>query len=579
MILSTNWSHLPCNLLKFPLEIPKKLFPTPSDNPLWACLNVGSHVSIPMSEIEIPQNNSTETTETSLFSFDLFSPTGVNEIDQKNEPAKDVEPKQDRNNKSDDKPTFDFSKFAESNLGSDLTLPSKIQLEPRKQAPKVDPFEFKDRTGVYSATLNSNKEVTSFKDEEGEWIKDRDKDIWRRKASQRTDYFAGTAKIENNKLVITDTDTGVTRVREEDGTLTTSFNGRSGEKYAVKTNSQGVATFSQLGDELWDSEDGKNWKLRDSDRTWSGERRINEFGQIFQHPQDGTEFAFDHSRELEKVYSKQNELTRKWGITFGVPGSKFEYSNKVYTARQPSLKELEVVDRVLLRNQQMDVSNLQFIFSDANPATDGGTTWGVYRRRGNFGRPQIPVFPGPQTEEGWYALEGTMEHELVHHEQEMVYGTTQWSGKNANEITAPITAAMGWNNTEDNERTMLLDKENKPWQQLGDSWINGKDRITNAQMRARAKVKPATDYFKNPTEMYAEALAMYRQNNDLLFKESPPLYDLAKKWDQDLIDLKYGKNEDKTSKYMRDEDGYIVENSEINRRRRDFTEELWKIKK
>lgn len=94
-------------------------------------------------------------------------------------------------------------------------------------------------------------------------------------------------------------------------------------------------------------------------------------------------------------------------------------------------------------------------------------------------------------------------------------------------------------------------------------------RINHADMRRDAVVPPVTNYFNNPVEMMADAMAQYRLGDERrasLRKESPQLYDLVKKFDQLEIDKFYGRRSDGASRMIRLPDGNVVPNTAENRR-------------
>jgi hypothetical protein len=147
-----------------------------------------------------------------------------------------------------------------------------------------------------------------------------------------------------------------------------------------------------------------------------------------------------------------------------------------------------------------------------------------------------------------------MLHEVAHRHQDK----SDWYG---DDVTPQ---AMGWQKAGDG--WLVKGKNGELFRNAynyGDSWIRC-DKEGNAidehgkvvapgvrvkcfdsvQVREAALVKPPTNYFTNPTEMMAEAIALFRGTPAERFQlrtTSPVLYDLAKKRDQMEIDGAFSK--------------------------------------
>ncbi|MBY0549200.1 MAG: hypothetical protein K2W95_18140 [Candidatus Obscuribacterales bacterium] len=81
-------------------------------------------------------------------------------------------------------------------------------------------------------------------------------------------------------------------------------------------------------------------------------------------------------------------------------------------------------------------------------------------------------------------------------------------------------------------------------------------RLSTRQVRDIAVVPPATTYFPNPMEHFAEGLMMYRYSQETratLQEQFPSLYRIVKAADQEEIDRTFGKG-----KYTRDENGVLA---------------------
>ena len=69
------------------------------------------------------------------------------------------------------------------------------------------------------------------------------------------------------------------------------------------------------------------------------------------------------------------------------------------------------------------------------------------------------------------------------------------------------------------------------------------EAISNADMQKLALVKPASNYFDNPIEVFAEGMRLFRMGGearDTLFVEAPLVYQLVKEEDQAELNLFYG---------------------------------------
>ncbi|MBS1957783.1 MAG: hypothetical protein JST89_26595, partial [Cyanobacteria bacterium SZAS-4] len=94
-------------------------------------------------------------------------------------------------------------------------------------------------------------------------------------------------------------------------------------------------------------------------------------------------------------------------------------------------------------------------------------------------------------------------------------------------------------------------------------------QFTLDQVRDLAQVKPATRYFVNPLEMFAEGGMKYRINEKRrqeLLEESPRLYDAVKEHDQQEVNMRYGTENSGAPKYIRLVSGVLVKNTEEARK-------------
>lgn len=93
------------------------------------------------------------------------------------------------------------------------------------------------------------------------------------------------------------------------------------------------------------------------------------------------------------------------------------------------------------------------------------------------------------------------------------------------------------------------------------------DFRTNEQMRQIARVAPASDYFRQPHEIYAEGLQLLRTNaasRAALLQASPQLYQLMKHKDQEAINQQYPPAADGQPTFIRRPDGAVVPNTKAN---------------
>lgn len=200
------------------------------------------------------------------------------------------------------------------------------------------------------------------------------------------------------------------------------------------------------------------------------------------------------------------------------------------------------------------------------------------------------------------AFERTGLHELAHHEQPNKFGKMgpHMLGKDSTPESRKMAEDMGWKWSEKSKAPAMEDKQGKLWVfkerkpgpdgRHGDSYWTpegGKEpgkRISSEEMRDRAKVRPSSNYFDNPHETHAEALALYRIGERDQFKggrrylaqDSPQLYDATKKYDQKVLDSSFGKHLNGESKMIRSIDGTIVENTPEARRAVEERERLWR---
>ncbi len=105
-------------------------------------------------------------------------------------------------------------------------------------------------------------------------------------------------------------------------------------------------------------------------------------------------------------------------------------------------------------------------------------------------------------------------------------------------VERPTNAKLGKRWLRVNLQGQLLDKNGKVASKVEEA-----QTFSNKEMRALALVRPATDYFDNPIEVFAESMRLFRMGGEareLLYQESPFLYKITAEQDQAELDLYFG---------------------------------------
>ncbi len=311
-------------------------------------------------------------------------------------------------------------------------------------------------------------------------------------------------------------------------------------------------------------------------------------------------------RQLDKLAAdKATEIEQRYRVSIA---NQDEYIGKINVmaaqssgimdvyARAPRLAELVGLEAALNKSDPSK-NDLQIYFvRDLYPRG-----WGVfaYYDKDPSGRPAIFLQPGvddrPPTErdrpgqaflsgslDQQASLEALITHEIAHRGQ-LRMGWDQVS------VVTDIAEKMGWKpyvSPRGETRYLLVSTEvdsagNPRLYSNRGSWILSNQKgeaidkvgklvepldtvtVTNDEMLARTSVKPATSYFRDPIEMYAEALMFLRlgeQSRKDLLNRSPGLYDLVKGKDQEEIDKEYG-----AGKMIRSGSGKLVPDNPANR--------------
>lgn len=119
------------------------------------------------------------------------------------------------------------------------------------------------------------------------------------------------------------------------------------------------------------------------------------------------------------------------------------------------------------------------------------------------------------------------------------------------------------------ERWMRVNEQWKPLDASGNPTTMSKaDFRTNEQMRQIARITPPSDYFRQPHEVYAEGLQLLRTNaasRTTLLQNSPEVYEIVKRKDQEAINNQYPPGADGQPVMIRHPNGSLVPNNGANR--------------
>lgn len=430
----------------------------------------------------------------------------------------------------------------------------------------------------------------------------------------------GEVSIDSSgNYTVNNADYGVKQINAPDGSVTRTITNSSGDTFSVTRDKKGVPTaFSDKSGE-WVN-DGSNWTNKTTGEKKSGTVALTEYGEFRFKPNKG-DATVAQTPQYEQIQRLQRDITEKYGVQFAKPGEKKDL-NPPGTPRSeaeppaiagvPTVAELETLGNVLRNTPHENYKDMKMWF--IRPDENQTDTLGAYtndRMGGHQGCAchgkglkrtdgDMMVFPMARQEtKGVEGLEGTLYHELGHHEQFRRFTTSMAGETPANPDAKKLMEDMGWQYSPRHKEWLLKDDSKGLWkfgQPKGPGeepmwrWVGGEKppdnqkRLYSDEMRERALVKPITSYFDNPGENHAEALAMFRIGvNDkpqggrqFLATESPKLYEVTKNYDQKIINDKFGKNSDGSPRMVRDLDGRVVENTEAVRARIQRQEEQWR---
>lgn len=421
---------------------------------------------------------------------------------------------------------------------------------------------------------------------------------------------------------ISNDDYGVKSKYSPDGKVTRTITNSGGEEFSVTRDKKGIVTgFSDKSGE-WTG-DGKNWTNSKTGEKKSGTAALTDFGE-FRFKPDRGDAQIARTPQLERINKMQEELTREYGVKFARPGEKVKNEGRVpgeadeapIYAGVPTEAELNTLKDVLKNTNHENYSGLKmwFIRPDENQNPD----YGFYISQPGD-KPATPhecngchnpkavtdakngnmfVLPFARQEmKGFQGLEGTLYHELGHHEQRDKNLLGEMVGPGSTPESRKLAAEMGWKWHERTKQPVLEDKNGGLWKFDQDRkefrWVagkqpaDGKRRLDQEQMRDRAKVPSINNYFDFPHEQHAESLAGFRLgvtgkdraggDRRTLAIDSPKMYEAIKKYDQAQIDRKYGPGPDGQPKMIRGLDGRIIENTPEARREVAAAEYRWKL--
>lgn len=300
-------------------------------------------------------------------------------------------------------------------------------------------------------------------------------------------------------------------------------------------------------------------------------------------------------REEIEQYQEQavQRLEDQYRINISQDGETFDFRGRRADARTPTLSELTALEEGLRYSVPSNLTRngepLPVIYS--NEVNNEGAV--AYFSAGED-NPMI-VFQPNNGERPVDQQVETVTHEFAHH------GDWEAREYNTGGILGPIRQlpevllnnALGYTRAEDGSWLIRSkDGGTYKWEDVdgrgdGDEhrWYrmnregeyldqNGRvvDRdeaqtFTRAEMRERAAVRPPTDYFPNPEEVWAEVQTYYRAGEERraeLFEMSPQLYRVAKQFDQQEINTFYPPHEDGSPSYIRLPSGEVVPNTSAN---------------
>lgn len=424
---------------------------------------------------------------------------------------------------------------------------------------------------------------TQFTDKSGTWIRQlgpdqRPTDTYITGNRDQPFVRRGTPSIDDRgNFSFADKDSGVTTRNLVDGSTLVSMHDKDGRLFELGKDARGNPNYFRDVRGQWTSTDGTNWtNIKTGDRL-KGNAALSQSGEFSfistdkNKPGDSVS-ALSAEREILKEL--QEEIKNKFGVSIVPPGQKLESGR----TGLPTPDELKSLKDTLERTKHVDYNNVQVAF--IRPGTTNNSIQGQY---GEYEDNVLTIFPkGRINPDSWIGAKGVGLHEFAHHEQSKIFKSDEWRNPKGEPALQKLIKDMGWV-YDQKYGPLFQDKNGGLWQGREDSdddpskkpvdkawrWIkgtfpeDGKTRITKDEMQDRALVRPATSYNTYPYETHAEGIALYRMAPERLASEAPETYKIMRDWDQSRIDARFGEG-----KFLRNERGYIVENTPLNREAR-----------
>ena len=338
---------------------------------------------------------------------------------------------------------------------------------------------------------------------------------------------------------------------------------------------------------------------------------------LFEAPEGTAEFAQSKHKLDQLTQDKINDLKSRYHVSFSTEGESAvrpwvqskKDANKLVPgsmlqARAPRLSELMGIDAALQSSQPSQLidartqAGLKFYFLKTPSFGKNTYDAGIFAadEKGKLsvflepdaqpGRPITAADAVGKHEDIKTSIEALAAHEIAHNSE---WNMGLWDV----EKLKPIAKQLGWTVSTDesywllkgskaeffrltndglssdkgwircNEKGDPLDEDGKP---VADA--SAAPHLTNSEVRQRALIRPATNYFTAPDEMLADSLMLFRVGEvgrKELIKSGRPLYDVVKDIDQAEIDSRFGKSADGSSEKVRMPNGILVDNDDDSR--------------
>ncbi len=493
-------------------------------------------------------------------------------------------------------------------------------------------------TGV-EIRYGENGKPHFVRDQHGEWTSKDGGQTWKN-GEPKFGIRRGEVSIDGKgNYSFENTDYGLKSTHSPDGTSTRSITTAGGDTFSVTRDKKGVPTGFSDKSGSWTSTDGRNWTNSETKEAKAGKVSLSEYGEFRFKPDGKGDATVAQSPQMDRINQMKDQLTQKIGVTFAKPGEVdttdleadggrgpggpggFEgprSADPVQRAGMPTEAELKTLGGMLEKTSHENYKDMKVWFMQRGDYNQGEMAVYKFNQGGPDGHQHsggccgsgrgverkangdlVVNAPARQETSGHDTFERTGLHELVHHEQKTSLGKMKGEmvGPGSTPESRKIANEMGWEWSTKSHQPVFRDKDGGKWARVerpdgppywkhdsGTKPKDGKPKIDDFEMRERADVKPITAYYTTPHESHAEALAQFRvgENDQFrggrkgLMQDSPKLYDIAKKYDQGVIDKKFGTNSNGESKMIRSIDGNLVENTPEARRAVEERERAWR---